>query len=611
MRFPPHERTLSNQSDNRIKMSTKHFFHEYDGLVVKSLRGLCHANPSLSLLPQHKVIYNSAHEPSKVAIVSGGGSGHEPAWSGYVGAGMLAAAVNGDIFGSPSAAQVLAGIDSVKSEKGTILVITNYTGDKLHFGLACEKARAKGMEVAVLAVTDDVALGRKRAGMVGRRGLAGNVLGLKILGAAAEAGCGFEECLAVGRAVNANLVTVGASLDHCHVLGRINHEKVPDDVCVLGMGIHNEPGLLHIAPLPTPGSLVKQMLEFLLDPNDEDRAFVDFGQGDEVALLMNNFGGTSLLELQALADEAIVQLKMTWSISPTRTFCGTFETSLNGPGFSISLLNISGAGREGKTTAAVITRLLDAPTDAPAWPRVSHATPRIALPSNNTNGIYTNGTSKDVTLPGDRQLDPTLMYDAVKRACERAIASEPDLTTWDMEMGDGDCGESVKAVCQSILHSLPPPQSASPSLVTLLSLLANSIDAMGGTLGAIFGIFLASFTAAVQRQPPDLDGATLFANAAYDALQGLKSHSGARVGDRTVMDTLIPFCEAFKASGSFESAVEAGMKGAEGTRGMKARFGRATYVKGREGYVEPPDPGAWAVREMFLGALEVIEGRQH
>lgn len=149
--------------------------------------------------------------------------------------------MNGDIFGSPSAAQVTAGIESVKSDKGIVVVITNYTGDKLHFGLACEKARARGLEVGVLAITDDVALGRKRAGMVGRRGLAGNVLGLKILGAAAEANWGFEDCMNVGRAVNSNLVTVGASLDHCHVLGRINHEKVADDVCVLGMGIHNEP----------------------------------------------------------------------------------------------------------------------------------------------------------------------------------------------------------------------------------------------------------------------------------------------------------------------------------------------------------------------------------
>ncbi|KAF3312696.1 hypothetical protein TWF173_006918 [Orbilia oligospora] len=587
-------------------MSTKHFFHEYEGLVVKSLRGLCHTNPSLSLIPQHKVIFNPSHNTSKVSIVSGGGSGHEPAWSGYVGEGMLAAAVNGDIFGSPSAAQVMAGINSVKSDKGTILVITNYTGDKLHFGLACEKARAKGLEVAVLAVTDDVALGRKRAGMVGRRGLAGNILGLKILGAASETDYSFDECLSVGRAVNSNLVTVGASLDHCHVLGRINHERVPDDVCVLGMGIHNEPGLQHLSPLPSPESLVEQMLKFLLDPEDEDRAFVEFKQGDDIALLVNNFGGTSLLELQALTNEAIVQLGNSWSIFPVRTFSGTFETSLNGPGFSISLLNISGTAREHKTSAEEILRLLDLPTDAPAWPRVNYKFAGTAKTATNgvMSGADKNGLSKD-HITGDRQLDSSLLYHSIKLACERAIASEPELTKWDMEMGDGDCGESVKAVCQSILQSFP--DTADTSLASLLSLLGTSIDAMGGTLGAIFGIFLASLTASIRRQPENTDINELFANSVYDALQGLMSHSGARVGDRTVMDTLIPFCETYKSSGSFPKAVKAGADGAEGTRGMKARFGRATYVKGREGYVEPPDPGAWAVREMLLGVLEVVQ----
>ncbi|KAF3914522.1 hypothetical protein AA313_de0208700 [Arthrobotrys entomopaga] len=585
-------------------MSTKHFFHEYEGLVVKSLRGLCLTNPSLSLIPQHKVIYRSSYNPNKVSIVSGGGSGHEPAWSGYVGNGLLAAAVNGDIFGSPSAAQVMAGIESVKSNKGTILVITNYTGDKLHFGLACEKARAKGLEVAVLAITDDVALGRKRAGMVGRRGLAGNVLGLKILGAASEADYSFDECLSVGRAVNANLVTVGASLDHCHVLGRINHERVPEDVCVLGMGIHNEPGLQHMSPLPSPESLIKQMLECLLDPNDEDRAFVNFKSGDEVGLLVNNFGGTSLLELQALANEASEQLNSTWSILPKRVFCGTFETSLNGPGFSVSLFNISGAAREHGVSTEEILRLLDAPTDAPAWPRVNYTTPLAKRPTNGVNGTYTNGIAK-VPISGDRNLDSSVLYSSIKRACERAIIAEPDLTKWDMEMGDGDCGESVKAVCQAILKSLPATPDS--SLLSFLSLLGNSIDAMGGTLGAIFGIFLASLTASIRRQPEGIDANLLFANSVYDALQGLKSHSGARVGDRTVMDTLIPFCETYKNTTSFEKAVKAGMDGAEGTRGMKARFGRATYVKGREGYVEPPDPGAWAVREMLIGVLEVVQ----
>lgn len=160
-------------------MSTKHFFADAPSLVIQHLTALVEQNPALRLIADDRVVYDPAHDPSTLSIVSGGGSGHEPAWSGLVGKGLLAAAVNGPIFGSPSAKQVVTGIDSVPSDKGTILVITNYTGDRLHFGLALEKARVKypGKRFAILAATDDVALGRKRTGAVGRRGLAGNILG--------------------------------------------------------------------------------------------------------------------------------------------------------------------------------------------------------------------------------------------------------------------------------------------------------------------------------------------------------------------------------------------------------------------------------------------------
>jgi dihydroxyacetone kinase len=161
-------------------MSSKHYFPEtaVNTLVPRALQALVAANPSLSLLDEHRVVLNTTHKPSNVALISGGGSGHEPAWSGYVGDGLLSAVACGDIFASPSMKQVLAAIASVASEKGTILLITNYTGDKLHFGLAAERALAAGFakKVVVLPATDDVSIGRSRCEKVGRRGLAGNVI---------------------------------------------------------------------------------------------------------------------------------------------------------------------------------------------------------------------------------------------------------------------------------------------------------------------------------------------------------------------------------------------------------------------------------------------------
>jgi dihydroxyacetone kinase len=161
-------------------MSSKHLFHNVDDLVFKSLRGQISNNPSLSLIPSDNVIFDTNHSRKKVSIISGGGAGHDPAWSGYVGKNMLAAAALGDIFASPRARQVESAIKSVPSDEGTLLVITNYTGDCLHFGMACEKANAAGDQlgrVAVMACGDDVSVGKKGNGLVGRRGLPGQILG--------------------------------------------------------------------------------------------------------------------------------------------------------------------------------------------------------------------------------------------------------------------------------------------------------------------------------------------------------------------------------------------------------------------------------------------------
>ena len=159
-------------------MSTKHFFPTTEGVVNLALSSLAARNNHLEFDAANKVIYNKAHSPSKISLVSGGGSGHEPAWSGYVGDGMLAASVSGEVFASPSTKQVMAGIEHVPSNEGLILLITNYTGDQLHFGLAREKAAGAGIRVGTISATDDVALGRKKSQLVGRRGLAANLIGI-------------------------------------------------------------------------------------------------------------------------------------------------------------------------------------------------------------------------------------------------------------------------------------------------------------------------------------------------------------------------------------------------------------------------------------------------
>ncbi|RDW66780.1 dihydroxyacetone kinase-2 [Coleophoma crateriformis] len=592
-------------------MSTKHYFPEtaVNTLVPLALKALVTANPALSLIEDQRVVLNSNHNPAHVALISGGGSGHEPAWSGYVGDGLLSAVACGDIFASPSMKQVLTAVASVPSDKGTILLITNYTGDKLHFGLAAERALAGGFskKCAVLPATDDVSIGRSKSTKVGRRGLAGNVITMKILGGAAAKEYSFEKCVEIGKAVNEQLVSIGSALDHCHVPGRQNHDTIDDDVCVVGAGIHNEPGAQRISPFPSVEDLISQLLKLICDPNDPERGYVKFSTSDEVVLLINNYGGISPLELGALTQETLNQLDTTWKILPTKIYSGAFETSLNGPGFSITLCNISAAASNSQTSPAELLTLLGAHTTAPCWPNVlsnsSTKEPRKAVPDVDVEQKASVDSSQDL------KIEAGLLEKSIRTACEKAIASEPDLTRWDMVMGDGDCGEAVKGVSEATLQLLDSGIARSGSIYEVLYAIIDAVDAMGGTLGAIFGILLAAFASSLQSQSQTHSSNTplidILAPALTSAVTSLKQHTGARVGDRTVMDVLLPFAESLDRERNLEKAVKEAERAAEGTKGMKPGFGRASYVSVEKGEGDGiPDPGAWALYELCKGLLE-------
>ncbi|KAG7108240.1 Dihydroxyacetone kinase 1 like protein [Verticillium longisporum] len=254
-------------------MSAKHFINDPAHLVATSLRGLTITNPSVALDVEHKIVYRRTlpHAVPQVSIVSGGGSGHEPSFSGMVGEGMLTAAVAGTIFASPSAEQIRTAIASrVDTSQGVLVIVMNYTRDVLKFGMAVERARAAGIAVEMVIVDDDVGVGRVKAGKVGRRGIAGTVVALKAAGALAAAGRPLDEVARAARLVSTNLASVGASLSHVHVPGRriAEDSTLPLGYVEVGMGIHNEPGPERISiELP---ALISKMLGQLLDLNDKD-----------------------------------------------------------------------------------------------------------------------------------------------------------------------------------------------------------------------------------------------------------------------------------------------------------------------------------------------------
>ncbi|ROT39042.1 dihydroxyacetone kinase [Sodiomyces alkalinus F11] len=584
-------------------MSKRHLFDSPDGLVNKCLRGLVSYNPSLALDESNRVVYDTRFDRSKVSIISGGGSGHEPAWAGYVGTNLLSASVAGDIFASPSTRQIMTAIEHVPSDKGTILVITNYTGDCLHFGLANEKARAQGHDCRMIMCGDDVSVGRK-GDRVGRRGLAGQIGVLKVMGGAAGEGGSVDEVYDLGVSFADQIVSIAATLDHCHVPGRSEHAALAPDEVEIGTGPHNEPGYIKLSPQPSPEGMVKEVLRYCLDPNDPERSYVRFAPGDETFLLVSNFGGMSHLEMGALVDELLAQLAADWDLRPSRVYAGFLETSLNAPAFSVSVVNVTAAARGCAYSVDDMKRFADARTDT-YWESMAGA--QSARRPRDEQFVTKKEEETKAPTPEDRdvKVDAQKLDKMLRTACEAVVAAEPDLTRWDTVMGDGDCGETVKTVGLSLLGALDQGVASAGSVDAVLAALEDIVESrIGGTLGGVLGIFFVSLRLAIQENAglARTEGQeALWAKALASALANLRRYTPAAVGDRTIMDALIPFAEGM-ARGGFETGVQAVAKGADTTRGMKPKLGRATYVGGDLAEKDvPPDPGAWAARVALEG----------
>lgn len=424
------------------------------------------------------------------------------------------------------------------------------------------------------------------------------------MGGAAGADGSLDDVYNLGVAFSKQIVSIAATLDHCHVPGRAEHAMLADNEIEIGTGPHNEPGYKKISPQPSPESLVGTILDYCLRENDPDRSYVKFNAGDETALLVSNFGGVSYLEMGALVDELLIQLAKTYKIEPSRVYFGQLETSLNAPAFSTSIINLTEAAKNCSYSLEQIKGFLDVKTTT-HWEsmagfqskRRTRAEQIVQSPADEHKSIDPNT---------DLVVDPKLLESMIRSACDAIVEREPDLTKWDTIMGDGDCGETLKTGATSMLAALDKGIAQKGSCVAVLHELEEIVESkMGGTLGGILGIFFVSLTNALQAKAAmsKSDGdVKRWAAAVHQALTNLRQYTPAAVGDRTVMDVFIPFAEAMAKTGSFEAGVDEAVRAAEATKSMVPKLGRATYVGGKDtGELLPPDPGAW-------GAMEVIRG---
>ncbi|KAF3171246.1 hypothetical protein EYR41_009492 [Orbilia oligospora] len=560
----------------------KHFIGDIKSPVERALKCLLEVNPTLGLIESHKVIYNRSGKTDKVLLISGGGSGHEPAHAGFVGNGMLDVAVAGDIFASPSAAQILVGLKAIKGTKGTLMIVKNYTGDKLNFGLAAQKARSEGQEVSVVFVNEDASLDAES--LVGRRGLAGTVFVHKIAGAAASQGLGLSEVTRIAQKVADSVTTVGVSLDRCSVPGRGGQEGLGGGELEYGMGIHNEPGVLR-TNLTDLSSTVSKVLSYLLSPSSP----VSFHKKDTIAVLINNLGGLSILELNVIAQEVLTQLSnVPQQFTISRKYIGSFMTSLDGPGFSITILKHDDE----------VLGLLDEQTEVQAWPK--QFTDKEYTPVESRITQY-SPPNKPTYSPNPHLIVPADLLTKISSSLLTKIQSEePTITKYDTLVGDGDCGTTLLKGVTSINDAFKNGKVDTTDLSTTFESIAEIVESsMGGTSGAIYGIFLNAF---VNNLRNSNDGEkslqTILQKSLSNALQELCTFTLARKGHRTLMDTLIPFVETFQQTGDLNKAVEEAGKGCAETKKMEAKLGRASYVSHEQ--VEKDggvmDPGALGLK---------------
>lgn len=616
----------------------KHWDFSGVDIINLALHLLVALNPALSLIESERIIFNrvSILDPKKkVVVISGGGSGHEPLHAGVVGLNFLDAAVAGSMFASPSTKQILSAIVSILDltkeaglpQKDFLIIVKNYTGDILHFGLALERAKSLGFNAEMVIVQDDVSVGKTNGGFVGRRGLAGTALVHKVAGGLAAEGADLKTVTAGANAVVEGLVTIGASLDHCSLPGhKAEDSGLKVDQCEIGMGIHNETGVKRIT-IPKVNELVEELLNFMLDLSDKDRAFVDFEKSDSSVLLINNLGGTSNLELSALAELVLEQLKSKHSIVPERVYIGSFVTSLNGNGFLATLLNLNKAGGKEK-----VLTLLDKPTDCIGWNSTINWNPKSKIPSVlKTATTDVNEKSKNVV--SSYKVDKKLVKAIFDGAIERTKTIEPRVTKYDTVAGDGDCGETLLAGSKAVEDALKDESSAlSKHLddpVAVIFNLANLLeDSMGGTSGGIYSIFMSSLAVALKKENALEFNVKLLAKGLEEALESLFKYTRARVGDKTLIDALEPFISTLSKTGDLKAARNAAIKSAKATKKLDAKFGRASYVskeelkkfqteskgKSTEGDEEDldvdddeegvPDPGAIGLAGIFDGAVK-------
>ncbi|MDO9416119.1 dihydroxyacetone kinase family protein [Pararhizobium sp.] len=548
-------------------------FDEPDAFAATALAGFSDIYSRYVRLVKGGAVRATSVPQGKVAVVVGGGSGHYPAFAGYIGPGLADAAVAGDVFASPSTASVARVCRQAQKGGGILLGFGNYAGDVLNFGVAAERLRAEGIDVRIVAVTDDVASAPADT-LSKRRGIAGDLVVFKVAGAAAEAGLPLDEVERIARHANDRTVSFGVSFGGCTLPGAAGPLfTVPKGQMALGLGIHGEPGISEEATVPA-ADLARLLVDRLLTERPVNVT--------KVGVVLNGLGATKYEELFVLWTSVSAQLKAA-GLQIVAPEAGEFVTSLDMQGCSLTLIWLDGE-LETHWSAACDT------------PVLRRGAAIITSPANDVligeNETLIFGPASEAGKQGGACI--ARLIGAIAATLKDA---EDELGHLDAFAGDGDHGQGMRRGSAAALDAANAAVAAGAGSASVLAAAGDAwADRAGGTSGALWGLLLRCWSSALNDEDAITDAAVV--SGARLALDGVTRLGGARPGDKTLVDALVPFVETLEKeaadgkplSQAWETAAAAAKSAAGATSVLSPKLGRARPLAERS--IGHPDAGA-------------------
>ncbi|MFS0735093.1 dihydroxyacetone kinase family protein [Microbacterium sp. 1P10UB] len=566
---------------------------EPETFVPDALAGFAAAHADVVRAVDGGVVRRHRSAPGRVAVLIGGGSGHFPAFAGYVGEGMAAGAVCGNIFSSPSTGQAMRVAHAADAGGGILFTYGNYAGDVMHFGEAERRLREEGIDARTVLLTDDVASGPRDA-RAQRRGIAGIVFAFHVAGAAADRGDVLDEVERLARLANERTVTFGVAFSGCTLPGAdAPLFEVPTGMMSLGLGIHGEPGIEDV-PLQTAPDLAATLLQPLLAERPAG--------ADRVALIVNGLGSVKYEELFVLFGE-VSGLLDAQGITVVQPLCGELVTSLDMGGASVSLLWLDDELEELWAAAAA----------APAFQRGA-----VAPRTGDAEQIDDSAVESRSGIPSSSEPAPAgsvaaaeTAADLLRVALDVVRVHEAELGALDAIAGDGDHGVGMVRGLDAAVTAAERSGVAAGVSATLTAAGEGWAERAGGTSGALWGAALAQLGATLDDRdeyPP-----ALIADAVDAAVERIRALGGADAGDKTMLDAMAPFAESLRGgiaggeplAGALRAAAASATAAAASTAALVPRRGRARPLAERS--VGHADPGATSFAMIVSAVVTRVE----